>query len=189
MQMSGDIAERYRDFATYAGGDSPTFEAWALGVAEDPQVHAWLADLPRIKQQPNLVFAAARWHGAPAPGEYAAFRAVLLEHERDVKATIRARATQTNEVGRLATVTPVLGLVGGPLALVEVGASAGLCLFPDRYDYDWPGAGALTGSGDRPSPPPRAVRSRCPSGTRRSPGAGAWTSTRWTSPTRTRRPG
>jgi hypothetical protein len=147
MQMSGEIAERYRDFATYARGDSPTFEAWALGVAEDPQVHAWLADLPRIKQQPNLVFAAARWHGAPAPGEYAAFRAVLLEHERDVKATIRARATQTNEVGRLATLTPVLGLVGGPLALVEVGASAGLCLFPDRYDYDWPGAGALTGSG------------------------------------------
>lgn len=121
--------------------------AWALGVADDPEVHAWLADLPRIKQQPNLVFAAARWHGAPAPGKYAAFRAVLLEREEAVKATIRARATQTNEVGRLAALTPVLGTLDGPLALVEVGASAGLCLFPDRYDYDWPGAGRLTGSG------------------------------------------
>ncbi len=147
MQMSGEIADRYRDFATYARGDSPTFETWALGVAEDPEVHAWLADLPRLKQQPNLVFAAARWHGAPAPGEYATFRTVLLEQERAVKETILTRATQTNEVGRLATLTPVLGMLDGPLALVEVGASAGLCLFPDRYDYDWPGVGTLTGSG------------------------------------------
>jgi hypothetical protein len=147
MQMGGEIADRYRDFATYARGDSPTFEAWALGVADDPEVHAWLADLPEPKQQPNLVLAAARWHGAPAPGEYAAFKAVLLEQERAVKQTIRDRATQTNEVGRLAALTPVLGTLDGPLALIEVGASAGLCLFPDRYDYDWPGAGALTGSG------------------------------------------
>ena len=147
MQMSGPITDRYRDFATYAAGDSPTFEAWALGVAEDPELHAWLADLPEPKQQPNLVFAAARWHGAPAPGEYAGFKEVLLDREQEVKATIRSRATQTNEVGRLATLAPVLGTIDGPLALVEVGASAGLCLFPDRYDYDWPGAGALTGSG------------------------------------------
>lgn len=147
MQMSGDVADRYRDFATYARGDSPTFEAWALGVAEDPQVHHWLADLPEPKQQPNLVFAAARWHGAQAPGEYAAFKSVLLAREQAVKQTIRDRATQTNEVGRLATLVPVLGLVDGPLAIVEVGASAGLCLFPDRYDYEWPGAGRLTGSG------------------------------------------
>lgn len=58
-----------------------------------------------------------------------------------------ARATQTNEVGRLATLVPVLARVEGPLALVEVGASAGLCLFPDRYDYAWPPAGELRGSG------------------------------------------
>jgi hypothetical protein len=147
VQMSGAIAERYRDFATYARGDSPTFETWALGVADDPELHAWLGDLPPAKQQPNLVFAAARWHGAVAPGEYAGLKQVLLGQEGRVKRTIRTRATQTNEVGRLATLTPVLGTIEGPLALVEVGASAGLCLFPDRYDYDWSGAGALTGSG------------------------------------------
>src|SRR5919112_5211501 len=99
--MDGAIAERYRDFAGYARDDSPCFEAWALGVADDPEVLAWLADLPRIKQQPNLVFAAARWHGAPAPAPYDALRAVLLEREADVRATVMARATQTNEVGRL----------------------------------------------------------------------------------------
>lgn len=148
--MDGEISERYRDFAAYAEGDSPCFVAWALGVAEDPEIHAWLADLPRLKQQPNLVFAAARWHGARTPSPYAELRRTLLEQEPAIKQTVRERATQTNEVGRLATLTPVFAQVAvesGPLSLIEVGASAGLCLFPDRYDYAWPPLGDLTGSG------------------------------------------
>jgi hypothetical protein len=147
MLLYDDVIEEYRDFATYAAGDSPCFEEWALGVAEDDEVLAWLQTLPAIKRQPNLVFAAARWHGAPAPGPYAGLRQVLLDHEPDVRETVMSRATQTNEVGRLATLAPVLGLLEGPLALIEVGASAGLCLFPDRYDYAWPPVGGLRGSG------------------------------------------
>lgn len=145
--LHDDVIEEYRDFATYAAGDSPCFEEWALGVVGDEEVLGWLATLPPLKRQPNLVFAAARWHGAPAPGPYAGLRRVLLEQEPEVRATVLERATQTNEVGRLATLAPVLALVEGPLALVEVGASAGLCLFPDRYDYAWPPAGSLRGSG------------------------------------------
>jgi hypothetical protein len=147
MLLHDEVIEEYRDFATYAAGDSPCFEEWALRVAGDEEVLAWLGTLPPIKRQPNLVFAAARWHGAPAPGPYDGLRRVLLEHEAEVRATVMARATQTNEAGRLATLVPVLGLLEGPLALVEVGASAGLCLFPDRYDYDWPPVGRLRGSG------------------------------------------
>lgn len=151
MKLHGDVAERYFDFAAYAAADSPCFEAWARGVADDPRMHAWLADLPEAKQQPNLVFASARWHGAAAPAPYDELRRVLVEHEAEVKATILARATQTNEVGRLATLMPVLATLAGPLGLVEVGASAGLCLFPDRYDYVWTGrgreGGVLAGSG------------------------------------------
>jgi hypothetical protein len=147
MLLHDEVIEEYRDFATYAAGDSPCFEEWALRVAGDEEVLAWLGTLPPIKRQPNLVFAAARWHGAPAPGPYDGLRRVLLEHEAEVRATVLARATQTNEAGRLATLVPVLGLLEGPLALVEVGASAGLCLFPDRYDYDWPPVGRLRGSG------------------------------------------
>lgn len=150
MQLDGDMAERYRDFAAYAEGDSDCFVDWALGVAEDAEIHGWLAELPRLKQQPNLVFAAARLHGAAAPSPYAELRRALLEHEAAIKQTIRERATQTNEVGRLATLVPLFAQVAeqsGPLSLVEVGASAGLCLFPDRYDYAWPPLGTLTGSG------------------------------------------
>jgi hypothetical protein len=122
-----DVIEEYRDFAAYAAGDSPCFEAWARGVTEDPEVLAWLGTLPAIKRQPNLVFAAARWHGAPAPGPYDGLRQVLLGHEAEVRGTVLSRATQTNEIGRLATLVPVMALIDGPLALIEVGASAGLC--------------------------------------------------------------
>ncbi|WP_104107363.1 DUF2332 domain-containing protein [Nocardioides sp. 616] len=146
MLLHGELAERYRDFAAYTRGDSPCFETWALAVARDPEILDWLSDLPEGKQQPNLVFAAARWHGAEAPAPYAELRRVLLTYQTAVKQTIRDRATQTNEVGRLATLVPVLAGLGEPLALVEVGASAGLCLFPDRYDYEWPPFGALRGS-------------------------------------------
>jgi hypothetical protein len=142
-----DVIEEYRDFATYAAGDSPCFEAWAGGVVDDPEVLAWLGTLPPIKRQPNLVFAAARWHGAPAPAPYDDLRRVLLDREVDVRATVMSRATQTNEVGRLATLVPVMALVEGPLALIEVGASAGLCLYPERYDYAWSPLGGLQGSG------------------------------------------
>jgi hypothetical protein len=47
------------------------------------------------------------------------------------------RTTQTNEPGRCAALLPSLARIEGPLALIEVGASAGLCLLPDCYGYDW----------------------------------------------------
>jgi hypothetical protein len=52
-----------------------------------------------------------------------------------VRREVQARSTQTNEAARCATLLPVLGGIPGPLALLEVGASAGLCLYADRYRY------------------------------------------------------
>ncbi len=145
MQLYTDVVRQYADFVTYANGDSPCFTQWAQGVADDAEVQAWLARLPVLKQQPNLVFAAARWHGVPAPGPYAALRAALLGDDGAIRATILTRATQTNEVGRLATLAPVFATLaeGRALALLEVGSSAGLCLYPDRYAYEWRTVGGV----------------------------------------------
>ena len=146
VDLTADTAEQYRDFALDARDYSPCYEDWCTRVASDPEVLAWLDRLPPPKRQPNLVLASARWHGVPAPGPYDAFRRALLSDEGTIVATIMSRSTQTNEVGRLATLVPAFALVAsGPIALIEVGASAGLNLFPDRYSYSW-GAGTI-GSG------------------------------------------
>jgi hypothetical protein len=145
------VREQYVRFADEAR-ESPCFVEWATGVAEDPEVLAWVDSLPGLKKQPNLVFAAARWHGVPAPGPYAGLRTRLLTDDGTIRATILERSTQTNEVGRLATLLPAFALAvpAGPVALIEVGASAGLNLFPDRWGYAWRTAEGLLELG----PPP-----------------------------------
>lgn len=133
--MDQRVAQGYRRFAgVEAHGVSPVYEDWAQGVAADPGLIELIAALPRNKQQPNLIFAAARWLGCPV-APYAAFRPWLLAHWNDVVPVVMSRATQTNEAGRCAVLLPLLSQIPGPLALIEVGASAGLCLYPDLYSY------------------------------------------------------
>jgi hypothetical protein len=115
-------------------GVSPSYERLCLGVADDPAVLALLAELPTPKRQPNLLLGAVRFLGGPI-GTYAGFRSWLLAQWSDVAALMRQRRTQTNEPGRCATLLPLLAALPQPLALIEVGASAGLCLYPDRYAY------------------------------------------------------
>lgn len=150
MELHTAVVGQYLDLAGYAD-DSPCFKAWALAVAEDPEVLAWIGSLPVAKQQPNLLFAAARWHGVEAPGPYQGLRDALLGDDGSIRATILARSTQTNEVGRLATLVPFLaGLGPDPLALLEAGASAGLCLYPDRWSYRWATESGVVVAGDGP---------------------------------------
>jgi hypothetical protein len=133
------VAERYRRFAEReARGRSPLYERFALRVAGDRQLVKLLERLPPAKQQPNLLFAAVLYLGGRQP-DYDAFRAFVLNHADQVVTTLMARQTQTNEVGRCALLLPLLARLPGPLALVEAGASAGLCLLPDRYAYDYGG--------------------------------------------------
>ena len=152
MEPYAGVAEQYATFAEEAREESPCFVEWGLGVAGDPEVQAWVDTLPGIKKQPNLVFAAARFHGVPAPGPYAGLRRALLADDGAIRATILARSTQTNEVGRLATLLPAFAAVvpEGPLALLEVGASAGLNLFPDRWGYAWSTEAGLVTLGSSP---------------------------------------
>jgi hypothetical protein len=143
-------AEWYRRFLTLeTPGQSEIYADWAEGVAADVDVLALIIGLPRPKRQPNLIFACARLAGAPL-GPYREFRDWLVDNWPAVAAEALARATQTNEPRRLTAIMPVLAGLGPEVALLEIGASAGLCLYPDRYSYDY--SGHRVDPGDGPSP-------------------------------------
>lgn len=129
------LRDYYRRFAELeAAGTSPIYAAWATGVAEDDDIVELLLELPKPKRQANLLFAAARHLGA-GESDYPTLRTWLLEHWPVTRDLMLARSTQTNEAGRCAVLLPALARIEGSISLIEVGASAGLCLYPDRYSY------------------------------------------------------
>src|SRR4051794_8974836 len=129
------IAGRYEQFATReARGVSPAYEDLARAVSRDDEILALLSGLPPAKQQPNLLFGVIRILGGPTD-DPVAFHDYTVTRWPAIEAEMRVRATQTNEAGRCAVLLPVLAALPQPLALLEVGASAGLCLYPDRYAY------------------------------------------------------
>lgn len=144
-----EVADRYARFAEHeTAHHSAVMQAWAEGIASDPEVCALISTLPPRERQPNLVMAAARMlhpglvdpHQREArPDEYDLLREVLLGRWDEVREITARRHTQTNEAGRLAAVLPVLHHIaettGRELALVEFGASAGLALHPHWWQF------------------------------------------------------
>ncbi|AMM19956.1 hypothetical protein AX769_07040 [Frondihabitans sp. PAMC 28766] len=137
-------AGRFADFAEAAAlGGSPVYAEWATGMAQDAELVA-LVDRARASQrQPVLVFAVARLLGAPL-GSFDELRSWLRGHADDLVAELDRRHTQTNDVRRVGPIAWALSRIlppGAletdavpPVALLEVGASAGLGLYPDRFD-------------------------------------------------------
>ena len=178
------VANGYRNFAAHeAPGRSSLYAELAAGVAEDAEICAGStacrpASASRTCCSPRTALLAG------TPAGWPEFRTLLGERRDEIEALMLERRTQTNEAARCALMLPLLAALPQPLALLEVGASAGLCLLPDRYGYDY--AGHRLGEG---SPmlrcSPKATRrspTRCP----RSSGAPGSTSTRSTSPTPSR---
>ncbi|MFE4229768.1 DUF2332 domain-containing protein [Arthrobacter sp. NPDC056886] len=145
-------AQWYRHFGMVdAPGSSPCYAAWAVGIAGDAELIRRIDQWPHNKRQPLLILAAARFLGAQV-SPYRDFRVFLDHHWAEVSEIVLSRSTQTNEAGRCATLLPSLAQIsaveGRPLALLEVGASAGLALFPDRYGYEFVGSGGDGGAAE-----------------------------------------
>jgi hypothetical protein len=145
------IADIYRAFARReAAGRSDAYQALAMAVADDGSLLAFLTGLPVEKRQPNLLFAAARYVMRRVP-DIDDLRTLVATRHRALAQVMTQRRTQTNEPGRCATLLPALAAVSGPVALLEVGASAGLCLNLARYSYDF-GSTRLAGAdGEAPT--------------------------------------
>jgi len=157
-----ELAIEYRHFAEVEAPahGSPRYAAICTGLADDPEIGGLLLHAPLRFRAPTLLLAAVhhlllrglehRLGGyyptvadkAARPVDddlYPAFADLVREHRREVLRLIATRTTQTNEAGRAAVLVPVLQIVareaGRPVALLEVGSSAGLLLNLDHYGY------------------------------------------------------
>jgi hypothetical protein len=180
------LAQRFQRFAQRECHVSPLYARLALGIAEDPEVLAIAAPARPGQPRPNLFLAAVHFlllqgvshplagfypslAAAPAPtaDPYPSFRAFCLGHAEALRQLIATRLVQTNEVRRCACLLPGFALVARrgkhrPLALVEIGASAGLNLLWDRYGYEY-SAGRRCGDENSPVQLSCSVRRKaCP---------------------------
>lgn len=162
---NGKLAERFRRIAKEQfEGYSPLYERLALSIAGDREVldvvskaedstpvvpllllgavHYLLlkrAAHPVAAYYPSVV----GYDRTPQQGDpYPAFHDFVLQNRGEVERLVQTSIVQTNEVQRCACLLPVFGLLykealKRPLALVEVGTSAGLHLLWDKYGYSY----------------------------------------------------
>jgi hypothetical protein len=147
------IASRYATFAAHeAEGASQIYASLARAIAGSTELIGFLGTLPQDRRQPNLFLAVVRHLFGVPDGEQELIDFVRREPLR-IRELMLSRTTQTNEPARCAVLLPLLARLPQPLALLEVGASAGLCLLPDRYGYDYGTARLLPRRGDGGPPP------------------------------------
>lgn len=158
---TGELRRVWQAFAdTECRGYAPLYERVVRTVAEDDDLLALVRAAPPAAHLPNVLLAAVHYlllggldHplGAVYRGELAAdpgplFADLCRSQRAELLAVMAVRRTQTNEVGRGTFIAPALTAVAsradGPLALVEVGASAGLNLRLDRYRIEYGERGA-----------------------------------------------
>lgn len=148
--------------------DSPLYAALCPLLAEFPFALALYADVPGTQRRPNLLLAAlhyevlrdpshpfAEWFKtvngtrlANEPELREALTSFVTERYEILRNLVARGATQTNEVGRSALVLPALAVLGAeqskPVAIVEIGTSAGLNLSPDAYKLNYKLANGTT---------------------------------------------
>lgn len=194
-----ELADWFDWYADWAADRSSLYERLSRGAAGDEDLLAIAAEARAGQPPPQLLLGAvqdlllragdhplARFYPTctddprdptttdPIP----AFRSFCLANEARLRRLVGTRRVQTNAVGRSAVLFPAFGHVARrtnrrPLALIEVGTSAGLNLFWDGYRYEYHPHGvhgdpdssvrietAVRGDGNPPLPEPPSVGSR-----------------------------
>lgn len=159
--MHGETVDEVRRHAAefaHEIRELPLYSRLAQALADDAEVASLLLSARPGQARPVLLLAAlhdlvleqphlpaAQWYPsvtgattAPEGDPWPDVRAAALAHADRLREVIATRSTQTNEVNRSAYVAALTAAATAdrphqPVALLEIGASAGLLLNHDRY--------------------------------------------------------
>ena len=161
LDRLANLFRRYAEVEFPAAG-APLYAKISEPIPADVDLLA-MASVTRPGQPgPNLLFAAVHYlllsgvrdpladyyadvtpaFRPPDADAFRLFRDFCLAHQDDVRALVRSRLVQTNVIERCCALAPAFGIAhlfgrGRPLALIEVGCSAGLNLLWDAYHIDY----------------------------------------------------
>ena len=147
-------------FESFSRAGSALYAGLSRQILEDPELLELASRAPVGQPPPNLLFGVVHYllllglghplaafypslNGGRDLGEdpFPAFREFCLANAARITGLMQSRKVQTNEVGRSSALQRGFAVVASrterPLALVEVGASAGLNLIGDRYHYSY----------------------------------------------------
>ncbi|GAF15276.1 LOW QUALITY PROTEIN: hypothetical protein JCM19046_4399 [Bacillus sp. JCM 19046] len=150
-----------KTFLTFAELECKSSSELYYELAQKIALDADLLELCQAEKRgqpiPNLLFAAVHYlllrgsdhplkqfypsvvaHPDQTGDAFAAFKEFCLSHQEEIEQLLQTKIVQTNEVRRCAYLYPVFSAVyktQKPLALIEIGTSAGLQLFWDKYAY------------------------------------------------------
>ncbi|WP_456275244.1 DUF2332 domain-containing protein [Bacillus sp. AK128] len=152
------LSEQFKKFAqTECRGSSPLYEHLAIEISNDQEILK-LCENARSKPIPNLLFAAVHYllfKGNQHPlrrfypslqqqpidlaSSYLPFKDFCSMYKEEITMILKSKLVQTNEVRRCTYLYPsfchIYSIINKPLALIEIGTSAGFQLLWDKYRY------------------------------------------------------
>lgn len=170
MLTPEQISNLFRNFSIKeCKGSSDLYEYLSLKISEDEEILALASHAQLGQPTPNLLFGAVhylllkgndhvlkKYYGSLVVNPeknleqaFQQFKEFCQLHREEIISILKNKLVQTNEVRRCAYLYPsfcyIFNKVQKPLALIEIGTSAGLQLFWDQYSYSY-GTGEVYGN-------------------------------------------
>ena len=161
------MAAELERFGDLVEDEAPTYSLICRELSTDPALGRILEVARAGQPLANVLLAAVHYLLLADPGHRLAthypsvvgaevdpvgdlveeFRSFCESHQDELQELVATRTVQTNEVRRCAALLPAFADVARrteqPLALIELGASAGLNLLFDKYQYRYGGGAAV----------------------------------------------
>ncbi|MBU8567037.1 DUF2332 domain-containing protein [Virgibacillus pantothenticus] len=166
----GMLAQRFRNFAKHECKDSSElYEFLSKQIAEDKELLELCTHTRAGQPIPNMLFGAVHYlllkgtshrlreyypsivqEPKDIKASFIPFQDFCLHHKAEIQTLLESKLVQTNEIRRCAYLYPsfcyMYNITKKPLALIEIGTSAGLQLLWDTYSYSYINNGTVYGN-------------------------------------------